>query len=203
VSQHIGGFILQKVLVFGDTHMPTRATSIPKQFYKHIDETAYDLALITGDLVREASMKEALPPLPRHYIVVGNMDYSSTYNFHELIQIENIRFLLIHGTQLRPRGNIKQLYEVVTSVEADVAVHGHTHKSAIDLHRDRLFLNPGTISGAGGLATGWSGKIDASFMELEITDSDLLVILHLTDWKVIKKSEARFRKQGGTIIQVD
>ena len=194
---------MQKILVFGDTHMPTRTTSIPDQFYKHIEETHYDLALITGDLVREASMKEALPPLPRHYIVVGNMDYSSTYNFHELIQIEDIRFLLIHGTQLRPRGNIKQLFEVVTFVEADVTVHGHTHKSAIDLYRDRLFLNPGTISGAGGAAMGWSGRIDASFMELEITGYDLLVILHLTDWKVIKKSEARFQKQENVMVRVD
>jgi putative phosphoesterase len=183
--------------------MPTRATSIPEQFYKHIEDSNYDLALITGDLVREAAMKEALPTLPRHYIVVGNMDYSSTYNFHELIQIEDIRFLLIHGTQLRPRGNIKQLHEVVISVEADVAVHGHTHKSAIDLYRDRLFLNPGTISGAGGAATGWSGRIDASFMELEITGNDMLVTLHLTDWNVIKKSEARFQKQETAIVRVD
>ena len=101
------------------------------------------------------------------------------------------------------RGNIKQLYEVVASVEADIAVHGHTHKSAVDLYRDRLFLNPGTISGAGGAATGWSGRIDASFMELEITNSDLLVILHLTDWKVIKKSQMRFRKQEDVMVQVD
>jgi vacuolar protein sorting-associated protein 29 len=183
--------------------MPTRSTSIPEQFYKHIEDSHYDLALITGDLVQEAAMKKALPPLPKHYIVVGNMDYNRTYNFHELIQIEDIRFLLIHGTQLRPRGNIKQLYEVVTSVEADVAVHGHTHKSAIDLFGDRLFLNPGTLSGAGGAATGWSGRIDASYMELEITKSDLLVILHLTDWKVIKRSEARFRKQDNVMIRAD
>lgn len=183
--------------------MPTRSKSIPKQFYEHIETTHYDMALITGDLVREAAMREALPPLPRHYIVVGNMDYASTYNFHELIQIDEIRFLLIHGTQLRPRGNIKHLYEVVISVEADVAVHGHTHKSSIDLYRDRLFLNPGTISGAGGAATGWSGRIDASFMEMEIKNNDLHVVLHLTDWKVIKRSEARFQKKDDIMLQVD
>lgn len=194
---------MTRVLVFGDTHMPTRSKSIPKQFYEHIESTDYDLALITGDLVREAAMKEALPPLPRHYIVVGNMDYASTYNFHELIQLDEIRFLLIHGTQLRPRGNIKQLFEVVASVEADVAVHGHTHKGSIDLHRDRLFLNPGTISGAGGAATGWSGRIDASFMEMMVEKYDLQVVLHTTDWKVIKKSETRFRKQGNVMIRVD
>jgi len=194
---------MQRILVFGDTHMPTRSKTIPKQFYKQIEDTDYDLALITGDLVREESMKEALPPLPVHHIVVGNMDYASTYNFHELIQLEDIKFLLIHGTQLRPRGNIKQLYEVVTTVDADVAVHGHTHKGAIDLYRDRLFLNPGTISGAGGAATGWSGRIDASFMELEITGCDLTVILHLTDWKVIKRSEARFQKQDDIMLPVE
>jgi putative phosphoesterase len=189
----------QRVLVFGDTHIPSRRDSIPKSFYDHIENTNYDLALITGDLVREAEMRSALPPLPRSFTVIGNMDYGSQYNFHEQIQLDNFNVLLLHGTQLRPRGNIDQLWEITQQIDADVAIHGHTHTASIELHRDRLFLNPGTISGATG---GWAGRTDASFIELEVSRSDLLVRLFQTDWKILKESTLGFKKQDTIIVKI-
>lgn len=189
----------QLVLVFGDAHIPSRRDSIPEAFYNHIQQTNYDLALITGDLVRESEMRSALPPLPRSFIVVGNMDYGSQYNFHEQIQLDDFNVLLLHGTQLRPRGNIKQLWEITQEIGADVAVHGHSHTAAINLHKDRLFLNPGTITGATG---GWGGKTDASFIELEVSKNELLVKLFHTDWKVVKESTLRFQKQENKVLRL-
>jgi len=187
-----------RVLVLGDTHIPSRRDSIPKEFYQYIKDAVYDLALITGDLERESDMRDALPPLPRSFIVVGNMDYGSSYNFHEQVQLDDFNLLLIHGTQLRPRGNIEQLWEILLQIGGDVAVHGHTHEAAIDLHKDRLFLNPGTISGATG---GWGGRANASFIELEVQSSTMKVTLHQTDWQVVKQSEIQFMKQDGVIIR--
>ena len=187
-----------RVLVLGDTHIPSRRDSIPVEFHQHIKNNEYDLALITGDLVREFDMRAALPPLPRSFIVVGNMDYGSSYNFHEQIQLDDFNFLLLHGTQLRPRGNIEQLWEILIQIEGDVAIHGHTHKAAIDLYKQRLFLNPGTISGATG---GWGGRTDASFIELDIMKNVMKVTLHQTDWRVVKKSEISFLKQDNAIVR--
>ncbi|MHA1943348.1 MAG: YfcE family phosphodiesterase [Candidatus Thorarchaeota archaeon] len=189
----------QRVLVFGDAHIPSRRDSIPKTFYDHIEKTSYDLALITGDLVRESDMYSAFPSLPRSFTVVGNMDYGSQYNFHERIQLDEFNFLLLHGTQLRPRGSISQLWEITQEIEADVAVHGHTHKASVDLYKDRLFLNPGTVSGATG---GWGGKADASFIELSVNKNELEVRLFYTDWKIVKESETRFKKQDNQIERV-
>ncbi|MGY5865852.1 MAG: YfcE family phosphodiesterase [Candidatus Thorarchaeota archaeon] len=189
----------QRVLVFGDAHIPSRRDSIPKSFYDHIEKTIYDLALITGDLVREPDMYAALPPLPRRFTVVGNMDYGSQYNFHEQIQLDEFNLLLLHGTQLRPRGSITQLWEITQEIGADVAVHGHTHKPSIDLYKDRLFLNPGTVSGATG---GWGGKADASFIELAVDKNMLEVRMFYTDWKMLKESETRYEKQDNRIVRV-
>ena len=189
----------QRILVFGDAHIPSRRDSIPETFYHHIEQTSYDMALITGDLTREVDMLSALPPLPRSFIVTGNMDYGSRYNFHEQVQLDRFNVLLLHGTQLRPRGNIKQLREIVEEIGADIAVHGHTHEASIELYRDRLFLNPGTISGATG---GWAGKIDASFIELEVSKSDLLVRLFHTNWKVVKESTRTFQKVDDRVIKL-
>lgn len=187
-----------RVLILGDAHIPSRRDSIPTEFYQHIKDAHYDLTLITGDLVRENDMRAALPPLSRCFIVTGNMDYGSLYNFHEQVQIDDFNVLLLHGTQLRPRGNLEQLWEILQQIEGDVAVHGHTHKAAIDLHRDRLFLNPGTISGATG---GWGGKTDASFIELIVNQNQMHVILYITDWRVVKRTESKYQKQDGQIVR--
>ena len=189
----------QHVLVFGDAHIPSRRDSIPKAFYDHIATTTYDLALITGDLTREHDMLAAFPPLPRYFTVVGNMDYGSRYNFHEQIQLDEFNVLLLHGTQLRPRGNIKQLWEISKDIGADIAIHGHTHTASIDLYNDRLFLNPGTVSGATG---GWAGKTDASFIELVVDKTTLDVKLFYTDWKVLKETKTRYEKQDSLIVMV-
>ncbi len=83
-------------------------------------------------------------------------------------------------------------------IEGDVAIHGHTHKAAIGLYKDRLFLNPGTISGATG---GWGGRADASFIELDILKNEMKVTLHQTDWRVVKTSEIMFLKQDNAILR--
>ena len=184
--------------MFGDLHIPTRRDSIPADFYEHIQTTNYDLALVTGDLVHPQALDRALPKLPPVHIVKGNMDMRSNSPFHEEIQIENFGFLLLHGTQLRPRGNISQLWEILRDLHLDVAVHGHTHKHDIQLYNGRLFLNPGTITGATG---GWPGRDDASFLELKVDSATIKVTLFLTDWQVVKKSELSFQKQNGEIVQ--
>ena len=110
--------------------------------------------------------------------------------------MDEFNLLLLHGTQLRPRGNVEQLWEILTNIGGDVAVHGHTHKAAIDLYREKLFLNPGTISGATG---GWSGRTDASFIELEVKKNEMKVSLHQTDWSIVKQSNLLFLKQDKII----
>jgi vacuolar protein sorting-associated protein 29 len=191
--------LLTRVLVFGDTHIPTRRQSIPEVFFDHIKEARYDLALVTGDLVREHDMRAALPPLPRTFIVRGNMDHGLDYNVSEQVQLDEFRILLVHGTQFRPRGNLDEFLAVLHHVGADVGIHGHTHEAAIDLYHEKLFLNPGTISGATG---GSSGRAPASFMEFDVKGVGLSVTLHYTDWDLVKVTEAQFKKKGSRIERV-
>lgn len=157
------------------------------------------MALITGDLVREQDMRAALPQLPVHsFFVTGNMDYGHDYNFREQIQIESFNILLLHGTEIRPRGSIEQFWKICTDADADIGIQGHTHRTGIDLFRGKLFLNPGTVSGATG---GWRGRDDASFIELVVSDTELEVILYKTDWRIAKKSQMTYEMRNNEIVQ--
>jgi putative phosphoesterase len=182
---------LKRVLVFGDTHIPTRANAIPEKFYSHIEEADYNLALITGDLVQEHAMRQSLPPLPPSHIVQGNMDFGGGYDFQKSLYIEGFSILLLHGTQLSPRGNISELVEIAEHVGAEIVIHGHTHDPSIDLHQDRLLLNPGTITGATG---GRGGRKEASFIELVLEREWISVELLTTDWTRVKRSVFEFTK---------
>ncbi|NWF96093.1 MAG: YfcE family phosphodiesterase [Candidatus Thorarchaeota archaeon] len=190
---------LKRVLVFGDTHIPTRADSIPESFDSRIRKTHYDMALVTGDLVEEAAMRSVLPPLPQSFIVQGNMDVGAPRDFHCEVTVDELVILLLHGTELRPRGNIEQLSEIAAHVGADITVHGHTHEPTVKPHAGRLFLNPGTVTGATG---GWGGRKDASFIELEIDRSSVKVTLYLTNWKTDRVSTALFRKSNGAMTSL-
>lgn len=191
---------LKRILVFGDTHIPTRATSIPEEFYCHIEDTDYDLALITGDLVQEQAMRNSLPPLPPSHMVHGNMDFGGEHDFQKTMDIEEFHILLIHGTQLSPRGSISELWEIAQQVGADIAIHGHTHDSSIDLCKSRLLLNPGTITGATG---GRGGRKEASFIELHIGQGKVSVTLFASDWKRVKKSVSDFLKTSAGIRRIE
>jgi predicted phosphodiesterase len=86
---------------------------------------------------------------------------------------------------------------VTEYTEAEVCIHGHTHQADVSLFKDKLFLNPGTISGATG---GWSGRADASFIELIFSKNLIQVTLHKTDWSVVKTNTFHFRKENNVII---
>ncbi|MGV9169336.1 MAG: YfcE family phosphodiesterase [Promethearchaeia archaeon] len=189
-----------KILVFGDTHIPTRRDSIPDSFYSIIEEMDYELGVITGDLVEEQAMREALPTLPRSYMVKGNMDYSHDYNFHEEIKAGDLRILLLHGTQLRPRGNIEQIRDILDNVGCDIGIHGHTHEAQVKLYKGRLILNPGTLSGARGISR---GRQEASFIEMDVDETAVEVTLYKTDWNTLKKSTLFFEKSDGTMVQAN
>ncbi|MEM4735657.1 MAG: YfcE family phosphodiesterase [Candidatus Thorarchaeota archaeon] len=188
---------MKRILVFGDAHVPSRADSIPAGFYRHIHDTVYDLAIVTGDLVDESQMRAVLPPLPVCHIVQGNMDHNTDYNMHEELTVEGFALLALHGTQLSPRGNIRQLNEIAHRTGSDIVIHGHTHVPSVELYDAVLFLNPGTITGATG---GWGGRKDASFIELEISESEVSVTLFVTDWTSEHRSVTKYKKVDRGIV---
>ena len=55
---------------------------------------------------------------------------------------------MIHGHQIIPMGDLEILSNVQRELDCDILVSGYTHKLSVNLKENKLYLNPGSISGA-------------------------------------------------------
>ncbi len=161
-----------RVLVIGDTHIPNRARWLPEKVDERIRSMKFDLVLCTGDLT-DRKVLDYLSGLGEVVAVSGNMDHLPLPEYRTL-KVEGIKFGIIHGHQVYPRGDVTQLREIALELGVDVLVHGHTHSADI-WKGDVLLLNPGSATGV------WSGgkaSLVPSFMVLEVEGNSLDVNLY-------------------------
>ncbi len=60
----------------------------------------------------------------------------------------NWKIGVCHGHQIVPWGDIEAMSMLQRQLDVDVLVTGHTHKFAISSHEGKLFVNPGSATGA-------------------------------------------------------
>lgn len=66
----------------------------------------------------------------------------------KVVTIGGFRIGLIHGHQVAPAGEVESLAAIQRSLDVDVVVSGHTHKTSISEYDGRCFVNPGSLTGA-------------------------------------------------------
>ena len=152
-----------KFLLIGDSHVPKRASDIPKQIQIKLEELTkselFEYTFFTGDEINYPEFMEFLNLIKERDVfrVIGNMDYyygnKDAPIYQELnIVIEgknNLVIGLTHGHQVSPRGDRTQLELLALEKEYNIMISGHTHKEEIFLTKNRiLLLNPGSITGA-------------------------------------------------------
>ncbi len=162
-----------RALIVGDTHVPDRASSIPRQVVEALNSMKpFNYVLITGDLISRDVLDELMGLGEKSYAVRGNMD-SLELPDKEVIKMEGIKVGLMHGHQLRRRGDVDELTKAAVKLGVDVLVSGHTHEPAIVRGAVNL-LNPGSLTGA------WSGsgaRSPPSFLVLEVGGASVEVSL--------------------------
>jgi len=181
---------VKKILAIGDFHIPERADRIPDWIIdilsKETKNRKFDFVLCTGDLTEEKILKE-LSNFGTVKCVKGNMDYLNLPE-RELINLGRVKILLLHGSEIHPRGDIRQLDEIRKVEDADIVVHGHTHKMSFEKIETKdgiaVFINPGTATGVWG---GSSDETSQTFLIIEIKHNDVRFIF-FEDGK-IKKEE--------------
>ena len=142
---------MPKVVIVGDTHVPSRAQSIPDWIGDLLEGA--DHAIHTGDFDDPDALQRV-----RHLTggdltaVSGNMDPSAV-DLPEVatLDIENVRFVVTHGTG-SPHGWADRVAETVQEhadpERTNIGVAGHTHEVTDRVYDGVRILNPGSATGA-------------------------------------------------------
>jgi putative phosphoesterase len=136
-----------KVLVISDTHIPHRASLLPKEFYERVDEV--DLIIHAGDFTTLRVFRE-LESFKPTLGVVGNMDEPELYSILPEIRvelIENLRVGIFHGVG-SPIGLEKRVREKFRreNLEVDLIIFGHSHRWFYGEVDGVKMLNPGSAT---------------------------------------------------------
>lgn len=134
-----------EIAIVSDTHIPSRAQSIPDQFRERIRNA--DHTLHAGDFDSEGALADLMTLAPELTAVSGNMDGTLGLPAVATVELGGVRFVLTHGTG-PARGYEQRVLATVREAGGDVGICGHTHE-VLDTSRDGVrLLNPGSVTGA-------------------------------------------------------
>ncbi len=133
---------IKKIGIISDTHIPARASSLPKKVFEYFKDT--DLILHAGDL-ETLDVLEELKKISKVISVHGNMDpydIVSKLPSSLIIKINNFKIGLTHGKGA-PEGIRQRILEEFNE-KLDSIVFGHTHQPFNEIENNTLFFNPGS-----------------------------------------------------------
>ncbi len=131
-----------KVLLLADTHVPSRASRVPAEVWRALEDC--EAVVHAGDYEDARVASELESACAVFHGVRGNMDLRTLPELPEqlVVRLAGIRVGIIHGHQWgRPRpSRVAQAF----AGEADVVVFGHNHVPVVRKLGDMWVVNPGS-----------------------------------------------------------
>ena len=160
-----------KILVISDTHGD-------KHRMEHVIANNQDVDLIIhcGDSELEAAYFDN----KEIQIVRGNCDFDEHYPEERILELNQERFLVVHGHKHNVKSTLMPLFYRAKEVEATVVCFGHSHLLGAELQDGILFVNPGSL-------TNPRGRKEKSYALLEKNDSNWIVTFFNEENKEIEK----------------
>ena len=137
------------VLVVGDLHIPYRAPAIPDTFKSMFVPGRIQYIIVTGNITN-AETAEYLKSICSNILFVhGDQDeFQAGWPEFSTVQLEGLKFGVVHGHQVVPWGDKEVLGMWQRRLDCDVLVSGHTHSLKHFEQDGKLFVNPGSLTGA-------------------------------------------------------
>ena len=135
------------VLVVGDMFIPQRSPDITEQFKSILTPNKLQHVLCLGNIGNRESLDWLKSLSNDFHQVKGDFDDGDIPE-KKSVKIGDFSIGLIHGHQVLPWGDLESLANVQRSLGCDILLSGHTHKTNIKVKENKLYINPGSISGA-------------------------------------------------------
>lgn len=133
-----------KIGVISDTHIPDRATDIPKEILDAF--RGVDMVIHAGDLVELSVLEELKKVCANVKAVRGNMDSHEVKRAlpeKEIIKAGSYKIGVMHGFG-SPGNLINVMSEAFKDDNVNIVIFGHAHSSFNEKKGDVLFFNPGS-----------------------------------------------------------
>lgn len=129
-----------KVLIISDTHR--NDVNLLRVLEK---EKPVDLLVHCGDIEGSEKFIENTMECPVE-MVVGNNDFFSSLPKEKEIMIGNYKVLLTHGHYYYVGNGNEMLKREAIARGMDIVMYGHTHKPVIEVEKDVIAINPGSLT---------------------------------------------------------
>ena len=188
------------VLVLSDILIPLRSPSIDSQFKSILLPNKINHLLCLGNIGNQDTLYWLQSLSPDVHIIKGDYDIYQNYPEKKVIQIGSFRLGMIHGHQILPPGNMDALSGIQSELDCDILLSGFTYKYGINIKENKLFMNPGSITG--GLSPLMEDTYP-SFILMAITDDEMTIYSYMLTDKNEKFQVGQMEyKKGSNEIKV-
>ena len=188
------------VLVLSDILIPLKSPSIDSQFKSILLPNKINHLLCLGNIGNQDTLYWLQSLSPDVHIIKGDYDIYQNYPEKKVIQIGSFRLGMIHGHQILPPGNMDALSGIQSELDCDILLSGFTYKYGINIKENKLFMNPGSITG--GLSPLMEDTYP-SFILMAITDDEMTIYSYMLTDKNEKFQVGQMEyKKGSNDIKV-
>ena len=182
------------VLVVGDMFVPQRAPDIVPQFKAILIPNKLQHVLSLGNIGSRESYDWLRSLSSDFHGVKGDYDEGDMPET-KLVTIGEFKIGMIHGHQILPIGDTESLACVARQLDCDIFISGNTHKIGVNVLDNKLFINPGSISGA---FSNIVADPSPSFILMVLTGTEAIIYLYVLNDKTQKfdVSKVEYRKGG-------
>ena len=182
------------VIVVGDMFVPQRALDIDPQFKQILIPNKLQHVLSLGNIGSRESYDWLRSLSNDFHGVKGDYDEGDMPE-KKLVTIGEFKIGMIHGHQVLPWGDTDSLSCIARQLDCDIFISGNTHQIGVKVLDNKLYINPGSISGA---FSDIVADPSPSFILMVLTGTEAIVYLYVLNDRTQKfdVSKVEYRKGG-------
>ena len=174
--------------------VPQRAPDIDPQFKQILIPNKLQHVLSLGNIGSRESYDWLRSLSNDFHGVKGDYDEGDMPE-KKLVTIGEFKIGMIHGHQVLPWGDTDSLSCIARQLDCDIFISGNTHQIGVKVLDNKLYINPGSISGA---FSDIVADPSPSFILMVLTGTEAIVYLYVLNDRTQKfdVSKVEYRKGG-------